>query len=107
MIFKIEFKKLQRLHKEKRYFEVISKGVQFIDYFASKLIEKIPIDDIEKYNDIDEIEAHTGYKFDRWIDLKKEIAKGLYKDESWKYKIFQFLDQNLEPWMGEVTVSKN
>ncbi|MBL4694808.1 hypothetical protein JKY72_05570 [Candidatus Gracilibacteria bacterium] len=91
MKYTSEIEKLEKLFSQKRYFELISIGVQFIDFFSSKLTEYIPIDDIPQ-DQLDELEAHTGIPPKNWKKLKKEIAKSLKSDDSWKYKFLGILD---------------
>ena len=97
MRYKTEIKKLKKLHSQKRYFEVISIGVQFIDFCSDKILEleKIPLEEIPN-DELDEIESWTGYERREWKNLKKQIWDSLKRNDSWKYKIFRILDLTLE-----------
>ncbi len=92
--YESEIKNLEKLFSEKRHFELISLGVQFIDFFSSKLNELYPIDDISS-DDLEELESHTGISPKNWKNLKKEISKSLKADDSWKHKFLGVLDEIL------------
>ncbi len=94
MEYESEIKKLEILLAEKRYFELISIGVQFINFFSDKLNEQYDINEISSH-DIIELESHTGIGFKDWKIVKKEILKSLRSDDSWKYKILGILDEIL------------
>lgn len=105
MDYEKELKKLENLYIKKEYFVLISIGIQFIEFFADRLIENDKI--INHLDDTDILDSveESGYNAKEWQRLKVEIHKSLIADNSWKYKILEVLDRSLDGWTDEIKVT--
>ena len=105
MNYEKELKKLEELYEKGEYFVLISIGVQFIEFFSDRLIEKDKMVNYLDDNDVLDLIEETGYTVKEWQKLKIEIHKSLTTDNSWKYKILGVLDRSLDEGTNEIKVT--